>query len=638
MQFLTNLDLSKNELQNAVIQPLATAPAGAKLGQLYFDTAENALMQYKASGWAKVGVVYDQTASTGAVIAGLDGDGNVTTKNVIELTLTGYTPVDGGVVNAGDALGDAIAALDEGLKDVIAGGGEPNQEAWSYIGVGDTTISASAKKDTFKVAGSGAATVTANASTKTVTVGVNVDSSMSTSSTNPVQNKVADAAIKAAQTAAITEAEGYTDEVIADYTPTAELTTLLAAKADKDDLNDYLKLDGSETMSGALKMGNNKITGLAGGSANTDAATYGQLTSGLAEKADETELADYLKKDGTVAMTGALAMGSHKITGLTDGSADTDAATVGQMETAIEGAVADYLPLSGGTMTGAVNMGGNAISNIPNASADNAPVAYGQLPTTPVMTDASLSYSGDTVTLNKDLLNVKTGATSSDTEVIALANGTTAGLMSPASVNAISNLTSRVESLEGRTVRLLYTAKQNPTAAEIEAFVRAEGYTDPTKWAGIAVVVEGTYHIWHYYASGTAAWRDDGLDTVNQFTNSVAGIIKGSTEDGQVYAEDDGTGSVVGWDDLKSDVADLETNKADKADVDLIPVVKAATGTLAANTTSVSVAYTGTVINTFVKDGSGNEVVTDVAIGASTVTFTVAQAAATALTCVVIYM
>lgn len=82
------------------------------------------------------------------------------------------------------------------------------------------------------------------------------------------------------------------------------------------------------------------------------------------------------------------------------------------------------------------------------------------------------------MTIEKSYKSIKTG------EVICLANSMTAGLMSPASVTAISNLSSRVEALEGTTVRLLYAAKTNPTAAEIEAFVRAEWYTDATKWAG----------------------------------------------------------------------------------------------------------------------------------------------------------
>ena len=40
---LTNLDLNKNELQNAVIQPLATAPANPKLGQIYTNSQDKVI-------------------------------------------------------------------------------------------------------------------------------------------------------------------------------------------------------------------------------------------------------------------------------------------------------------------------------------------------------------------------------------------------------------------------------------------------------------------------------------------------------------------------------------------------------------------------------------------------------------------
>lgn len=579
MQFLTNLNLAKNELQNAVIQPLAVAPANGKLGQIYFNTGENALYQFNGATWVKVGVVYDQTSSTGAVVSGLNSSGAVTTTNVIDLTLTGYTPVEGGYVGAGDSLEDALQAMDTAIKNAVAGGGEVNQNAWSYINVGADTISATSKTDTFKVAATGPVTVEANTSTKTVTVGVTVDSSLNSTSTNPVQNKAVNAAI------------------------------------------------------------GEKYTKPSGGIPSSDMTTAVQTSLGKADTAVQpATLGSYVNKDGSTAMTGNLQMGSHKITGVADGTVSTDAATVGQMNNAISSAVGDYLPLEGGTMTGALNMGSNAINNIPNATADNQPVARGQLPTTPVMTSFELGYDGDEVTINKSYLNVKTGATTSDDETIALANSTTAGLMSPDSVNALSDLSSRVEALEGTTVRLLYTTKNNPSAAEIEAFVRASGYTDPTKWSGIAVVVAGTYHIWHYYSNDSIGWRDDGVDTVSQWTNTTLGIIKGSQTDGKIYAEDDGTGSVNGWSALKNRVTNVENNKADSTTVAAIPVVKTATGTISTSSNSVNVSYTGTVIGTYVKDASNKEVITDVTIGASAVTFSTAQNPSTALTATVIYI
>nr|DAG59058.1 MAG TPA: hypothetical protein [Caudoviricetes sp.] len=166
MQFLTNLNLLSNELQNAVIQVLATSPASGKIGQIYYNSADKALMQYDGTQWKKVGVVYQQGSTTGAVITGLDDTGNVTTTNVVGLTLTGYTPVEGGYVTAGMSLQEAMQAMDTAIKNAVAGGGEVNQNAWSNISVkkqstadtavagatADTTIQASTKTDTFAVA------------------------------------------------------------------------------------------------------------------------------------------------------------------------------------------------------------------------------------------------------------------------------------------------------------------------------------------------------------------------------------------------------------------------------------------------------------------------------------------------------
>jgi hypothetical protein len=40
MKFLSNLNLNKNQLQNAVIHPLGTAPTTDKVGQIYYDTQD----------------------------------------------------------------------------------------------------------------------------------------------------------------------------------------------------------------------------------------------------------------------------------------------------------------------------------------------------------------------------------------------------------------------------------------------------------------------------------------------------------------------------------------------------------------------------------------------------------------------
>ena len=98
--------------------------------------------------------------------------------------------------------------------------------------------------------------------------------------------------------------------------------TKLNDKANKRDLNDYLKLDGTSQMQGNIQMNNNRITRLPELQLADEAATkrYVLLTSYNFYK-------NFLDLQGTGKMDGNLQMNDHRITGLTNPPNADDEAT-----------------------------------------------------------------------------------------------------------------------------------------------------------------------------------------------------------------------------------------------------------------------------------------------------------------------
>jgi len=77
MKSLSNIDLGENTLWNPVIHPSATAPVGPSLGQVYFDTIDEALKIWVGSNWVSLatGTTTGTTASEDSLLTeGASGD------------------------------------------------------------------------------------------------------------------------------------------------------------------------------------------------------------------------------------------------------------------------------------------------------------------------------------------------------------------------------------------------------------------------------------------------------------------------------------------------------------------------------------------------------------------------------------
>lgn len=174
-----------------------------------------------------------------------------------------------------------------------------------------------------------------------------------------------------------------------------------------------------------------------------------------------------------------------------------------------------------------------------------------------VITDLYVDPTTSTTVVELDATktNIKTSTTATSSIPLPVASGTQAGVMNAATYNAIAKNTQDIANIKGEVVAIT-GLPASPTQAELTtAWLNTSGEPELINGAGIYDVTNEKR--WTYYSNDTTwHWLDaHGSVQVNQWTNTAAGIVKGSTSTGQIFAEADGTGSVNGWDTLSGQVA-----------------------------------------------------------------------------------
>lgn len=138
IKYLNNIDLNKNELQNAVIQVLGAAPSNPQQGQIYFDSTDDKLYFYDGAAWIDAsGDIKSVTSNNTNQLSVTNSNGPNPSINVITAAVT----------NSGTALATGDQIYDFVIAQNYLTGNESITLSGDITGSGTTSIEATIQSD-----------------------------------------------------------------------------------------------------------------------------------------------------------------------------------------------------------------------------------------------------------------------------------------------------------------------------------------------------------------------------------------------------------------------------------------------------------------------------------------------------------
>lgn len=145
---------------------------------------------------------------------------------------------------------------------------------------------------------------------------------------------------------------------------------------------------------------------------------------------------------------------------------------------------------------------------------------------------------------------------------LPVVNTTNAGILNANDYKFFQEYDARLRAVEGISrIYLVELPSDNPDPQQITLAYTSQWPDAPNPpLEGTVVIDPARNNLSYRWNTQSNTWYKISEVSIQQFTNTTLGTIKGSTQDGEVQANADGTGSVTGWDTLTTRVSNAESS------------------------------------------------------------------------------